>query len=956
MSVSTAIVLATLFGHAGIRFDDVTASSGLPMFRTPTLDYGFPASAWLDWDRDGLPDLVMGDAVGPTRYFRNRGDFTFEEQSGASLLALEGVVSMEHVTVPPGIWPDGGTGPTTEFGPGLIVSRYVEGRSVLAVLRMGAPGEVTVLPVRHPAQGLVLTTHGDLDLDGRHELVAADHACGGGLGGARMVFKLHPMPSGYRVRPDEPQGTGCYPVPVVTDDLGHGQPAVLVATDFGPVDDPGYVMRRDGRRDALPESYGMGVAIGDTNGDLLPDYLLTNIGRDVTWQSLPGQALPGESRPDGGAGARRVGIASADTEWGEEAVRYKWGATYLDADSDGDLELWASAAGLGEDEPIPAEVNARDVLVSDGRDVATEAGVALEGPSRVVTLADIDRDGRLDALVGGDIEWVLFRNISSSGGFVGFEAPDEPGMHVTVEACGRTFFRELSGGNAGAASEALVHVGIGDCAGPVNATIRFPGGAVRRLSDLEVGRYHPLAPQGRITFEPAVAAPGQEVTVRSTFGPTSTLLLDGSPVSEGASWTAPTTVGRHDWALTVDGGPSGLRPTLEVAEGGVDVATEPWPPRVGAMAAIVTAPETAVLVTSGGDGDASGVNVTGPLILDVGGDEVRLASVAGLAARPPFILTSASDGVVVSVALVDGAGSARPELGKLGVQGWDADGGYLGDARLLPVEAPWLDATLPFGTARVLVTLAGEAITMSSESGPPTGQLDATRSRVWVAQPLLRADGQDLIEVLVSLVDTHGHAMVPDTLALPTSNAAPRVDDVWTPRFRRFGAFWYSARLRAPLTPGAIDIAVGELTAWAYAFPAEPRAIDAVRTELGPAQEDGATLRLLPRDVHGQRIGPGVTTDPAFDYVGNGEYRRPAEGVDTVVVGGVSYVREGERFVLGAPPAGDCGMVALGRGEQAPPWPLVPLVMVVLWGLRSSRGLGPGRAGMRREANRPTHG
>ncbi|MBT9557183.1 MAG: hypothetical protein IV100_14185, partial [Myxococcales bacterium] len=534
MSVSTAIALATLLGHAGIHFEDVTASSGLPMFRTPTLDYGFPAAAWLDWDRDGLPDLVMGDAVGPTRYFRNRGDFTFEEQSGESLLALEGVVSLEHITVPPGIWAEGAGGPTTGFAHGLIVSRYVDGRSVLAVLRLEAPGEVTVLPVRHPAHGIVLTSHGDLDLDGLHELVAADHACGGGLGGARTVFTLHPMPTGYRVREGEPRGTGCYPVPVVTDDLGQGQPAVLVATDFGPVDDPGYVLRRDGRRDALPEAYGMGVAIGDTNGDLLPDYLVTNIGRDVTWQSTAGEGVSG----------RRAGIARADTEWGEEAVRYKWGATMLDADNDGDLELWACAAGLGEDDPIPAEVNARDVLVSDGRDLAAEAGVALEGPSRVVTLTDVDRDGRLDALVGGDIEWVLFRNVSDSGSFVGFEAPDEPGMHVIVLACGRRYFRELSGGSAGAASEALIHVGLGDCPGPVDATVRFPGGAERRLTGLVAGQYHPIPPAGRVTFEPSVAAPGQSVTVRSTVEPGSPLQLDGTPIIDGATWTAPMATGR----------------------------------------------------------------------------------------------------------------------------------------------------------------------------------------------------------------------------------------------------------------------------------------------------------------------------------------------------------------------------------------------------------------------------
>ncbi|MBT9558192.1 MAG: hypothetical protein IV100_19320, partial [Myxococcales bacterium] len=394
----------------------------------------------------------------------------------------------------------------------------------------------------------------------------------------------------------------------------------------------------------------------------------------------------------------------------------------------------------------------------------------------------------------------------------------------------------------------------------------------------------------------------------------------GTPIIDGATWTAPMATGRYDWELTLDGAPSGIRPALDVAAGGIDVATEPWPPRIGATAEVVTAPPATWTVTTGGEGTSSAVTVTGALVFDVGGTEVSVASVAALADKAPFILTPGSDGVVVSVALVDGAGSARPDLGKLGVQGWDAGGGYLGDARLLPVEPPWLEATLPAGTARIVVSSGGDPIPLASESGPPTGQLDPARSRIWVSQPLLRADGQDVIEVLVSLVDTHGHAVVPDAAMLPTSPSVSRIDDLWTPRFRRFGGFWHAARLRAPLTPGAIELTAGGLTAWALAFPAEAPAIDATRTELALAPDDGTTLRLVPRDQHGQRVGPGVATDPAFEYLGNGEYARPADGVDTVIVGGVSFMKDGERFVLGTPPAGACAVGHLGGRSSALPW------------------------------------
>ena len=68
------------------RFTDVTEAAKLATSR----DSGIPATgiAAGDVDGDGYPDLVVTNAFGPTRLFRNRGDGTFEERTAESGIAV----------------------------------------------------------------------------------------------------------------------------------------------------------------------------------------------------------------------------------------------------------------------------------------------------------------------------------------------------------------------------------------------------------------------------------------------------------------------------------------------------------------------------------------------------------------------------------------------------------------------------------------------------------------------------------------------------------------------------------------------------------------------------------------------------------------------------------------------------------------------------------------------------
>jgi hypothetical protein len=69
-----------LFRNDGAgRFTDVTAKAG----DLASFDGRATCAAWGDFDNDGHLDLVVGCLRGPNRFFRNRGDGTFEDASEA---------------------------------------------------------------------------------------------------------------------------------------------------------------------------------------------------------------------------------------------------------------------------------------------------------------------------------------------------------------------------------------------------------------------------------------------------------------------------------------------------------------------------------------------------------------------------------------------------------------------------------------------------------------------------------------------------------------------------------------------------------------------------------------------------------------------------------------------------------------------------------------------------------
>ncbi len=122
---------------------------------------------------------------------------------------------------------------------------------------------------------------------------------------------------------------------------------------------------------------GGGVAIGDVDGDGLPDiYLTSNQGANALYRNLGGWRFEDITA--------RAGVALAG--------RHSTGAVFADVDGDGDLDLLVSTLGGGV-----------VLLVNDGHGVFTErtaaAGFTGHAGSMTMTLTDVDGDGHLDLYV-----------------------------------------------------------------------------------------------------------------------------------------------------------------------------------------------------------------------------------------------------------------------------------------------------------------------------------------------------------------------------------------------------------------------------------------------------------------------------------------------------------------------------------------------------------------------------
>ena len=446
----------------GARFREITASTRLS---NPEYSMGIACG---DWNNDGFPDVFVS-CFGPNRMFLNLGDGTFEDVTGS--LPQNADLFSASAT-----WGD-------LNGDGLLdlyVTNYLDidpyDYKLCQVTHRGRDYTVGCHPHYQSAlTDTVLTNQGD------------------------GVFQDVSLETGVAAG-DGRQGLG-----VVCADLDRdGDVEYYVANDT--VDNQlwvneaglfsdravvaGVAMNRYGEREA-----GMGVAVGDVTGNGLLDLFVTHFFFETnTLYANQGDLFFLDVTDESG-----LGPASR--------MRLGFGATLLDADNDGWLDLMVANGHihtrlheLGRKEPF-----AQRALMFRNRgkgqfgDVSGRAGGYFQQAvvGRGTAASDFDRDGKPDIVVQHlDGDAGLLRNDSRTLGrsvrvrLVGTASPREPVGAVAVMAVhGRELVRACNGSASYlSCDDNWLHFAVPDTEGSVELTVHWPSGQIDVLKDVNVSR------------------------------------------------------------------------------------------------------------------------------------------------------------------------------------------------------------------------------------------------------------------------------------------------------------------------------------------------------------------------------------------------------------------------------------------------------------------------------------
>ncbi len=523
---------------AEIRFVDVTRDSGVNFRHEASksaekhlIEAMGSGVAILDFDSDGLPDLyfVNGAAVsgrspeGPlakgsprhwNRLYRNLGGWRFRDVTREAGVAGKGY-GMGVATAD-----FDGDGDTdiflTNFGPDMLLRNEGDGTFLDVSAISGIRGDGW-------SSGAAFA---DFDRDGRLDLIVAGYLqwnfelsrpCGEALPARRSY--CHPRAfrparhtlyrglgdgrfedvsewSGLGDRPGKGLGVA------INDSDGDGWPDIFVANDSYP--QQLFLNEGDGRlresalhagvaHDSEGRDYaGMGVAWEDFDGDSSPDLLVNALGRQGYWLY---RNTGGEYRP-----ASRISGLTALSE-----LRSGWGMGLVDFDNDGWRDLMVGQGHVMDDISLSDEALAHEEPLMLARnlhgrffDVSDRAGPAFRTAmaARGVAFGDLDRDGRVDAVIStnGGLA-LLLRNVSSAAAWasVTLVGQGENRAAIGARVCvapenGRRqcAFRSTAGSYLSSASVPL-HFGLGDSRQLARLTIQWPDGSQQRVIEPPLG-------------------------------------------------------------------------------------------------------------------------------------------------------------------------------------------------------------------------------------------------------------------------------------------------------------------------------------------------------------------------------------------------------------------------------------------------------------------------------------
>ena len=518
------------------RFENVAAAAGLNYTHNAPnpadTDYCHPMPYMLagaatgDFDGDGWADLYVTRFRESNLLFRNLSNGTFEEVGaarGVDLIAESSGCAVSDVN---------NDGHLDLYVLTISDRNYLyindgTGHFVESAIAYGvAVPETTVLRWRTSA------AFGDYDRDGDLDL----HVVAWYPAGLNRLFR-NDGPAGFS---DVTEAAGVNMLDLwgfatgFADVNSDGWPDLLVAADFGTSKlflnlGNGSFTDITTTANVGTDENGMGSAVGDVDNDGDLDWFVTSIfdPADVCATEECGWGTSGNRLfiNDGAAnfvdGTDAAGVR--DGSWG-------WGASFLDFDNDGDLDI-----GMTNGVRFPCFNNIEAAFhndplrlwENDGTGTMTEisagAGFVDTGSGKAFVCFDYDRDGDVDVFVANnDGPPVLLRNNSgnqndwlrvSLRGTVTNRFGIGARIYLQVYEAGPVQMREMSANsNFMSQNELIAHFGLGPAVTSIHSLrVEWPvSGYVQWFSDVAANQLLVIEEQAAI---PAVSASGLGVMI-----------------------------------------------------------------------------------------------------------------------------------------------------------------------------------------------------------------------------------------------------------------------------------------------------------------------------------------------------------------------------------------------------------------------------------------------------------
>jgi hypothetical protein len=290
---------------------------------------------------------------------------------------------------------------------------------------------------------------------------------------------------------------------VVFDDFNQdGKIDIFVANDS----DPNYLYLNKGdgtfEEAGLPAgvAFGgdgrtqsnMGVAVGDYDNTGLLDILTTTFSEDYfpLFKQQPRFLFEENSA--------QVGLATMTLPW------LGWACGFADLDNDGRRDLWISnghvypkagmLASTSYQQPIAVLANRNGKFIK----MAEPLGATGKNSYRGGCAGDFNNDGKLDLLVlpiaGAPV--LLENRTESAAHWIGLDLRGHPvnrdaiGAQVRLESCGNSQMEIVrNGGSYISVDDPRVRFGLGSCPKVDHLRIRWPDGRNQVLNNLAVDRY-----------------------------------------------------------------------------------------------------------------------------------------------------------------------------------------------------------------------------------------------------------------------------------------------------------------------------------------------------------------------------------------------------------------------------------------------------------------------------------